>query len=161
MIQHVSYSSCPLKPLIVSAAVCAHMTPELVLASSVMLVVLIIVRKNVLIARPLLRRCQVIHAAPFNCNGAATFPSQHHAQQIVAFSAAPSGSVVLIVTTLTHVKASSSLHYSPARATCSPMDLHPAALHPQPYSKLLGHFYWQLCKHIQYLTKNSVQQMSP
>ena len=96
MIQHVSYSSCPLKPLIVSAAVCAHMTPELVLASSVMLVFLIIVRKNVLIARPLLRRCQVIHAAPFNCNGAATFPSQHHAQQIVAFSAAPSGPLVLI-----------------------------------------------------------------
>ena len=85
MIQHVSFSACPLKPLIVSAAVCAHMTPELVLASSVMLVFLIIVRKNVLIARPLLRRCQVIHAAPFNCNGAATFPSQHHAQEFVDF----------------------------------------------------------------------------
>ena len=161
MIQHVSYSSCPLKPLIVSAAVCAHVAPELVLASSVMLVVPVIVRKNVLIARPLLRRCQVIHAAPFNCNGAATFPSQHHAQQVVASSAAPSGSVVLIVTTLTHVKASSSLHYSPARATCSPMDLHPAALHSQPYSKLLGNFYGHLCKHIQYLTKNSVQQTRP
>ena len=131
MIQHVSYSSCPLKPLIVSAAVRAHMTPELVLASSVMLVFLIIVRKNVLIARPLLRRCQVIHAAPFNCNGAATFPSQHHAQQIVAFSAAPSDSVVLIFSTLPHMKASSSLHYSPARTTCSLIDLHPPALHPQ------------------------------
>ena len=160
MIQLVSFSACPLNPLIASATVCVHITPELVLASSVMLVVRFIVRKNVLIARPLLRRCQVIHAAPFNCNGA-TFPSRHHAQQIVAFSAAPSGSIALVVTTLTHVKASSSLHYSPSRATCSPMDLHPAALHPQPHSKLLGHFYWQLCKHIQYLTKNSVQQMSP
>ena len=105
MIQHVSYSACPLNPLIVSATVCAHITPELVLASSVMLVVRIIAGKNVLIARPLLRRCQVIHAAPFNCNGAATFPSQHHAQQIVAFSVAPSGSIVLIVTTLTDMKA--------------------------------------------------------